>query len=92
VSEDICLIHGTPMRYDVKSGLELCSLCEARSTSPVTLEIVNAMLEDCWRKTGSLNALKIRDHLNASLAKQANSAGPGESVTRPTPASPESQK
>lgn len=28
---DTCLIHGTPVRYDFKSGLELCPLCETET-------------------------------------------------------------
>ena len=26
---DTCLIHGMPMRYDFRSGLDICDMCEA---------------------------------------------------------------
>ena len=43
MSDDVCLIHGSPMRYDFRSGLELCPLCETeeelrKSLIPATEE------------------------------------------------------
>ncbi len=81
---ELCLIHGIPLKYDMRSGLELCSECEKDTPQPEVLtRMNNEQLADMYKAQSGKQA-----HSSDCATSVAPAEVPGPcdcDVTQPAP-------